>query len=275
MSIYSPTMTLSQRIGATSLRVFVVLACFFLVAPIISNIPLSFNEGSFLSYPMTGFSMQWYKKVLEPTPWLFAVKNSMLIAIGATILATVLGTMAAYGLSIAKFPGRAIILGILISPLVVPMIIVALGMYFLFARIGLSGTFTGMILAHAAIGAPYVVISVSASLVGFDSRLVRASQSLGARPLTTFRTVTLPLVAPGVISGALFAFITSFDEVIIAMFIASPAQFTLPRQLFSGLRDQLDPSIIAAATLIILFTTALLLFYEISRRKLAKKLGDK
>lgn len=249
------------------LTVFTVLVCLFLVVPIAIIMPLSFSSGSFLSYPLPGVSLRWYQTVLQPTPWMAAVKNSLIIALGATALATTLGTLAAYGLTIAKFPGRGLIIAILISPLIVPMVIVALGIYFLFARMGLSGTFTGMILAHAAIGAPYVVITVSAALRGFDRRLVLASSSLGARPVTTFFSVILPLVAPGVVSGALFAFMTSFDEVIIALFIASPAQFTLPRQLFAGLREQLDPSIIAISTLVILFTVALLVAYELLRSR--------
>jgi putative spermidine/putrescine transport system permease protein len=253
-----------------ALTLFTVVVCLFLVVPIAIIMPLSFSSGSFLSYPLPGLSLRWYETVLQPTPWLVAVKNSLLIACGATLLATVLGTMAAYGLSLGNFPGRGLVIGLLISPLIVPMVIVALGIYFLFARLGLSGTFTGMILAHAAIGAPYVVITVSASLRGFDRRLVLASASLGARPITTFLTVVLPLVAPGVASGALFAFMTSFDEVIIALFIASPAQFTLPRQLFAGLREQLDPSIIAISTLVILFTVALLVLYEILRSRAAR-----
>lgn len=252
------------------LTVFTLLVCLFLVVPIAIIMPLSFSSGSFLSYPLPGLSLRWYETVLQPTPWLVAVKNSLIIALGATAIATTLGTLAAYGLTIANFPGRGIIIGILISPLIVPMVIVALGIYFMFARMGLSGTFTGMILAHAAIGAPYVVITVSAALRGFDRRLVLASSSLGARPVTTFLSVILPLVAPGVISGALFAFMTSFDEVIIALFIASPAQFTLPRQLFSGLREQLDPSIIAISTLVIVFTVGLLAAYEVLRSRAAR-----
>lgn len=265
--------TPQKRFAAISLRVFVTAACAFLILPFVAIIPLSFSSGSFLSYPLPGYSWQWYENVMRPFPWLQSLGNSVVIAIGATVLATVLGTLAAYGLTSAKFPGRALVMGIIISPLIMPLIITALGVYFLFARIGLIGTFAGMILAHTVLGAPYVVITVMASLQGFDRRLVRASESLGAAPLTTFRSVTLPLIVPGVVSGALFAFITSFDEIVVALFIASPAQFTLPRQLFAGLRDQLDPSIVAVSTLLILFTGALLVLFEILRRRTARLMG--
>lgn len=274
MASTSSVYTWQQRVGSISLRVFVALACAFLVLPIFAITPISFSSGSFLSYPLPGLSLQWYETVLQPFPWMQAVKNSLIVACGATVLATTLGTLAAYGLTSAEFPGRAIIMAVVISPLIVPLIIIALGIYFLYARIGLSGTFLGLILAHTALGVPYVVITVMASLQAFDRRLVRASDSLGADPVTTFRKITLPLIAPGVVSGAIFAFITSFDEVVVALFIASPSQFTLPRQLFAGLRDQLDPSIIAIATLMVVFTLLLLALFEVLRRRTARILNE-
>ncbi|WP_422367393.1 ABC transporter permease [Pelagibius sp.] len=273
MMVSGGYLTPAQRAARLALRLFVALACAFLILPIVAIIPISFSSGSFLSYPLPGLSWQWYENVLRPTPWLESTWNSLIIAVGATTLATVLGTLAAYGLTSAKFPGHALVVGLIISPLIVPLIIIALGVYFFFARVGLLGTFAGLILAHTALGVPFVVISVMASLAGFDRRLVRASESLGARPTTTFRVITLPLIAPGVVSGALFAFITSFDEIVVALFIASPAQFTLPRQLFAGLRDQLDPSIVAIATLLILFTAGLLGLFEVLRRRTARIVG--
>ena len=156
-------------------------------------------------------------------------------------------------------------MALLISPMMVPWVITALAAYFVFARVGLAGSFTGMILAHTVLAVPFVVITVTATLQGFDRNLVRAAQSLGARPITAFFGVTLPLILPGVVSGAIFAFVTSFDEIVVALFIASPAQFTLPRQLFSGLRDNLDPSIVAIATLLIVVSIALMAVVELLR----------
>jgi len=265
--------TWQQRLGAIALRVVVALACAFLILPIVAIIPISFSSGTFLSYPLPGLSLRWYAEVLQPTPWLTALKNSLIVAGASTILATVLGTMAACGLTLAKFPGRGIVIAIFLSPLIVPPIIIALGVYFLYARIGLSGTFTGLILAHAMLGAPFVVLTVMATLQTFDRQLLRASQSCGATPLTTFRMITLPIIAPGVLSGAVFAFITSFDEVVVALFVASPAQFTLPRQLFAGLRDQLEPSIVAVATLLIACTLIFLGVFEALRRRALRSLG--
>lgn len=273
MVLTSPK-TRQERIAGVAVRVFVALACAFLIVPILAIIPISFSSGSFLSYPLPGVSLQWYKTVLQPFPWLETIKNSTIIATGATVIATVLGTLAAYGLAIAKFPGRGLIIAVSISPLIVPLIVVALGVYFFFARIGLLGTFTGLILAYAVLGIPFVLISVLAALQSFDIQLVRASASLGATPVSTFRNVTLPLITPGVVSGALFAFITSFDEVVIALFLASPAQMTLPRQLFAGLRDQLDPSIVAISTVLILITAAILIVLEVMRRRARRLIGS-
>ncbi|WP_027061879.1 ABC transporter permease [Mesorhizobium loti] len=265
--------TWQQRLGGVALRILVVLACAFLVLPIVAIIPISFSSGTFLSYPLPGLSLRWYEQVLQLSPWLTALRNSLIVASVATIIATVLGTTAACGLALARFPGRGIVIAIFLSPLIVPPIIIALGVYFLYARIGLAGTFTGLILAHAVLGAPFVVITVMATLHGFDRQLLRASRSCGATPLTTFRMITLPIIAPGVLSGAVFAFITSFDEVVVALFIASPAQFTLPRQLFAGLRDQLEPSIVAVATLLIACTLIFLGLFEILRRHALRGLG--
>lgn len=266
-------LTWQQRFGGIVLRLLVLLTCAFLVLPIVAIIPISFSSGTFLSYPLPGLSLRWYEQVLQPFPWLTALKNSLIVASAATILATVLGTMAACGLMLAKFPGRGIVIAIFMSPLVVPPIIIALGVYFLYARIGMSGTFTGLILAHTMLGAPFVVVTVMATLRAFDRQLLRASQSCGATPLTTFRMITLPIIAPGVLSGAVFAFITSFDEVVVALFVASPAQFTLPRQLFAGLRDQLEPSIVAVAALLVVSTLVFVALFELLRRRAMRGLG--
>lgn len=233
---------------------FCCLAMIFLIGPILSVIPISFSSTSFLSYPIPGFSTQWYEKVLAPRPWLPALKNSLIVGSGATILATILGTLAALGLSRDSMPGRSFLLGLLIAPMVVPVVISGVSMYFLFARVGLTASYTGMILAHAALGVPFVVVTVTATLQNFDRTLVRAAYSLGASPLRAFFTVTLPLIAPGVISGALFAFIFSFDEVVVALFIGGPEQRTLPRQMFDGIRDNIDPSILAMSTILILIS---------------------
>lgn len=283
------------------------LIFFFLIAPIIVIIPLSFNAEPYFTFTPKmraldpeGFSMRWYDSLLtfgmqNPSStgaafwadawsnanWIKAAKNSIIIGVFSTILATVLGTLAALGLSRPEMPFRRIIMAILISPMIVPLIITATGMFFfysnpceLFGMIGLpsncgrlAGTYTGVILAHATLGIPFVIITVTATLVGFDQSLNRAAASLGASPRRTFFKVTMPLILPGVISGALFAFVTSFDEVVAVLFIAGPDQQTIPRQMWNGIREQISPAILAVATLLVLFSIALLTTVELLRRR--------
>jgi putative spermidine/putrescine transport system permease protein len=185
----------------------------------------------------------------------------------ATLIAVTLGTMAAVGLSQRHVPFRGAIMAILISPMIVPLIISAAGMYFFYSRLGLQGTYWGVVLAHAALGIPFVIITVTATLVGFDQSLVRAAANMGAGPMRTFFKVQMPLILPGVISGALFAFITSFDEVVVVLFVGSAQQKTLPWQMFIGLREQISPTILAVATILVAISVALLATLEILRRR--------
>lgn len=259
---FPPYLSLTERIWFFVLRGFNLLTLVFLVLPILVIVPLSFSDSSFLSYPIPGFSMRWYENLWHSDEWIRAAKNSFIVAPAATLIATVLGTLAAVGLNKADFRGKQIVMAILISPMIVPVVVVGVGMYAFFAQIGLSESYAGLILAHAALGAPFVVTTVSATLQGFNHNLVRASLSLGAGPLQTFFRITLPVIAPGLISGALFAFATSFDEVVITLFIAGPGQETLPRQMFAGIRENISPTIAALATILIVFSTCLLLALE-------------
>jgi putative spermidine/putrescine transport system permease protein len=263
-------MTTSEKIAYYGLRIFVGLVLLFLVAPILAIMPLSFNSESFFSYPMPGLSLKWYlgeSGFFTDARWTNAVKLSFILAIATTILATCLGTLAALGLSRANIPGRATIMAILISPMIVPVIISAIGLFFFYASVGLNGTLIGIVLAHTALATPFVVITVTATLMSFDRTLMRAGASLGAKPHTVFFKVVAPLILPGVISGALFAFVTSFDEVIVILFIGGPEQRTLPRQMFSGIREQISPTITAAASVLIVFSTLLLITVELLRRR--------
>jgi putative spermidine/putrescine transport system permease protein len=256
---------LSERIWYFLLRIIVVLGFLFLIVPILIIIPISFNAGSSISYPLSGFSLQWYKVIFKPFPWMQALGNSLIIASITTILATTLGTIAAYGLNMVKFRGKSIIIGLMILPMVVPLIITGFAVYLAFAHYNLIHTFTGLILAHTALSVPFVLITVTATLQGFDHDMVRAAGSLGAHPIIAFVTVTMPLIAPGVMSGAIFAFVTSFDEIVVTLFLAGPNQFTLPRRMFSSLRDKLDPSIVAVATLLITLSVLLIIVVEVLR----------
>jgi putative spermidine/putrescine transport system permease protein len=268
--------TRGERFGYWVLRIFVGLILLFLIAPILAIMPLSFNSDTFFSYPMPGFSLKWYigeDGFLTNARWQSALHLSVILAVCTTILATILGTLAALGLSRANFPWRATIMAVLISPMIVPVIISALGMFFFYSKIGLTGTIPGLVLAHTALATPFVVITVTATLTSFDRTLMRAGESLGASPLTTFYKVVMPLILPGMISGALFAFVTSFDELITVLFIAGPEQTTLPRQMFSGIRELISPTITAAATVLIIFSTIMLITIEMLRRRTERLRG--
>ena len=251
---------------------FGVVMMLFLVVPLFAVIPLSFSSGSFLAYPLPGFSMQWYDKVFGEGPWLEALRNSLIIGSISTLFATVLGTLAAYAFARHDLPLPSTLLGFLIAPMIVPPVISGLGMYFLLAKIGLTASMSGVILAHTALAAPFVLITVTATLQGFDMGLMRAAASLGATPFRAFTTILVPIIAPGIISGALFAFMTSFDEVVVTVFIAGPAQRTLPLKMFEGLRDNIEPSILAMATFLMLVATLSLITAFVLVNRNAKNL---
>ena len=246
----------------------------FLIAPLIVIIPLSFNSLPYftfteemLSLEKEAFSLRWYEDFWSRDVWRQSILNSLFIAVCSTVLATALGTIAALGLSRPHMPFRAFIMGLLISPMIVPLIITAAGIFFFYAQIGLTGTYLGIILAHTALGTPFVVITVTATLIGFDHSMTRAAAMCGADPTRVFFKVIMPLILPGVISGALFAFVTSFDEVVVVLFVASVEQQTIPRQMWAGIREQISPTILAVATLLIVFSVALLTTIELLRRR--------
>ena len=266
--------THSERAWYYTFRTLCVLIFIFLVGPIFVIIPLSFNELPYftftpemLSFDPAGYSTKWYQEFFTEDSWQRAVQNSFLIAVFATLISTFLGTLAALGLSRPEMPFRKTIMALLISPMIVPLIISAAGMYFFYARIGLASTHVGVILAHAALGIPFVIITVTATLVGFDHSLTRAAASLGSSPTRTFFVVIVPLILPGVISGALLAFITSFDEVVVVLFVGSVEQRTIPWKMFSGIREEIRPTILAVATLLVVVSIILLTMVELLRRR--------
>lgn len=270
----------TERIGYWGYLLFCTLVFLFLIAPILIIVPLSFNATPYFTFTEgmlnlepDAYSVRWYADMFTNSQWLSALKNSTLIAVCATLVATALGTLAAMGLAANNVPFRNTIMAFLISPMIVPVIISAAAMYFFYTRLDLSQTFIGIVLAHAALGTPFVVITVTATLSGFDHSLVRAAYSLGASPVYTFRHVTFPLIRPGMISGGLFAFGTSFDEVVVALFITGVEQRTVPRQMWSGIREQISPTILAVASLLILMSVMLLLTLEMLRRRNARIRG--
>ena len=252
------------------------LVFFFLIAPLFVILPLSFNAEQYIHFSAKmlaldpeGFSLRWYEDMIYGTknPWGLAAKNSIIIAFFATIGSTILGTVAALGLSSRHMPYKAAFMALLISPMIVPLIISGTAIFFFMAKVGLAATHTGIILSHIILGTPFVVITVTATLSGFDHSVTRAAASLGSNPVNTFMKVTLPLITPGVISGALFAFVTSFDEVIVVLFLAGLENTTIPIQMWVGLREQLSPTILSVATCLIIMSTLILVSAELLRRR--------
>ncbi len=269
-----PYATTGQRIWYYAFRFICALIFIFLITPILVVMPLSFNAQDFftftpemLRFDPEGYSLKHYRDFFSNEDWQNALKNSLKIAPMATVLSVGFGTLAAIGLSQPHVPFRRAIMAILISPMIVPLIISAAGMYFFYSRIGLQGTYMGVVLAHAVLGIPFVIITVTATLVGFDRSLTRAAANMGADPVTTFFRVQMPLILPGVISGGLFAFITSFDEVVVVLFVGSAGQKTLPWQMFTGLREQISPTILAVATILVVISIGLLATVEMLRRR--------
>ena len=283
-----------ERIWHYTYLVICALIFLFLIAPILIVIPLSFNAEPYFTFTEkmmrldpTGYSMRWYDLLLtfgmiDPdvaregnwwsdfwanSNWINAAKNSVIIGFFSTILATALGTLAALGLSRLEMPFRRVIMAVLISPMIVPIIITATGLFFFYSMTGLANTYLGIILAHTTLGIPFVIITVTATLVGFDQSLSRAAASLGATPRTSFFRITMPLILPGVISGGLFAFVTSFDEVVVVLFVAAHDQQTIPRQMWNGIREQISPAILAVATILVIISVLLLTIIELLRRR--------
>ena len=267
---------LNYRIWHYTYLTFCGLVFFFLIAPLFVILPLSFNAEQYIHFSAKmlaldpeGFSLRWYEDMIYGTknPWGLATKNSLIIAFFATIGSTILGTVAALGLSSRHMPYKAAFMALLISPMIVPLIISGTAIFFFMAKVGLAATHTGIVLSHIILGTPFVVFTVTATLSGFDDSVTRAAASLGSNPVNTFMKITLPLIMPGVISGGLFAFVTSFDEVVVVLFLAGLENTTIPIQMWVGLREQLSPTIMAVATCLIVMSTLILVTAELLRRR--------
>jgi putative spermidine/putrescine transport system permease protein len=240
------------------LKAFGALVAFWLIVPILIVVPLSFTGEASFNFPPESWSTRWYDNLFTDSEWRSAFANSIQISLMVVFASTVLGTACALGLDRSRLPGKAIVRAVILSPMIIPLVVIAIGVYAVFLPWQLIGTKIGFVLAHTALALPFVVVSVSASLNGFDRRLETAAASLGAAPVTTFFRVTLPLIAPGVFGGAVLAFITSFDEVVVALFLADPTLQTVPTQMWDTLQD-IDPTITAASTILLTATTFLVL----------------
>lgn len=242
------------RAGRVALRAFGGLVALWLVAPILVVVPLSLTGAASFKFPPSSWSTRWYSNLFTDPTWLSALGNSLLISAIVVVVATILGTACAVGLEHGRLPGRSVVRALVLAPMIIPIVIVAVGVYAVFLPWHLVGTRLGFVLAHTALATPFVVISVSTSLAGFDRRLESAAASLGASPWVTFMKVTLPAIAPGMLGGAILAFITSFDEVVVGLFLSTPGLRTVPVQMFLNVQ-QIDPTIAAASTLVLAATT--------------------
>ncbi|GLS37431.1 polyamine ABC transporter permease [Mesorhizobium tianshanense] len=264
----------SQALRATQI-VFGSAVVFFLLAPVVAILPLAFNSSIFLNYPIESFSSRWFVELSENETWRRSIVNSLIIGAGATILSTVLGTLAALGLRSAWLPFSSTIRTVFLMPMVIPAVVLGVGLQMLYVRTGLSSTYLGVIIAHAVLCVPFVVVSVSGSLNGMDPWIERAAASLGAPPARVFRFVTLPTIMPGLVTGMVFAFATSLDEVVLTLFVAGPNQRTLARQMFSSIRENISPAVAAAAFVMIVGTLSLAALVGYIRWRRSKAVSPK
>jgi putative spermidine/putrescine transport system permease protein len=239
--------------------IFGIAAAAFLILPIVAILPLAFTSSIFLNYPIPGFSLRWFEELGRTVQWRNSIVNSLIIGSGATVISVVLGTLAALGLRGSALPFPNVLRTIFLLPMVVPAVVLGVGLQISLAQIGLASSYPGVIVSHAVLCVPFVIISVSTALQGIDPRVERAAASLGASPIRVFRRVTMPLAMPGIVTGAVFAFATSLDEVVLTLFVAGPNQRTLARQMFSSIRENISPAIAAAALLLIVGTLLLAL----------------
>jgi putative spermidine/putrescine transport system permease protein len=228
-----------------------------LLAPSLVIIPMSFSTSPVLSFPPTGFTLGWYRELFTSADWLASAQNSLVVALASTVFCLVLGVPAGLAFGLREWRSKRLMLAMVITPMVIPTVVLAIGMYAVYAQLGLTGVW-GLAAAHAVIGVPFVVITTMAAARQLDLTLLLAARSLGARPAQAFLNVTLPAIARGVVSGAVFAFITSWDEVVIALFLTDPTFKTIPVQMWNQLSERVDPTVAAIATTLLGVTSLLM-----------------
>jgi putative spermidine/putrescine transport system permease protein len=240
------------------LYAFAIAVMLFLLAPTVIVMPMSFSQSQYLEFPPREWSLRWYEHYFSSPAWMLATATSLKAGFLTMLVATPLGTMAAYGLYASSMRAAGTIFLILVTPIIVPVILVAIGVFYVYAKIGMVNTLSGLVLAHSILAIPLVVVIVSSALKSFDLNQEMVARSLGANRFKAFALVTLPQIKFSVITGALFSFLTSFDEVIIAMFVSGAQNSTLTRNMFNALRDQIDPTIASISTVMIVVSSALL-----------------
>ncbi|KAB2846483.1 MAG: ABC transporter permease [Hyphomicrobiaceae bacterium] len=258
-------------IGRWLLNTFVALVLVFLVLPSLFVIPMSLGEDPFIAFPPKGLTLKWYREFFSAADWLRATGFSLSIAVGTTVIATVIGTLASIALERGTLPGAKLIETVSLAPLILPHIVLAIGLYLVFAPIGLTGNFAGFVIAHTLLSVPYVVITVTAALRRVDPLLELAALNCGASRSRAFLWVVLPDIAPSVAGGAVFAFLASFDEATVAFFISGVEGKTITRKLFEDIDYNLTPVIAAASTIMMLLAFLLMGSVEWLRRRIGRR----
>ncbi|HIY65624.1 MAG TPA: ABC transporter permease [Candidatus Agrococcus pullicola] len=256
---------MTKKITRSLLVVFAVLLAFYLLLPVLVIVPMSFSESAFLAFPPEGFTLRWFDRLINDWSWVSSAINSLIVALLSMVCSVVLGTLAALAITRGRMPFRGGVMAILLSPIIVPFVVVALAIYITFLPLGLTQTILGFVLIHTALGVPYVMINVVASLSSVDRRLEMAAMNLGSNGIGTFFRITLPVIMPGILAGALFAFITSWDEVVVAIFLSGTELTTLPVRMWSGIRVQVDPMIAAVSTISLFIIVAAFLSNGLAR----------
>jgi putative spermidine/putrescine transport system permease protein len=245
----------------------------FLIAPMVIVVVVSFSSAPFLSFPPPGFSLQWYRKLYSSTVWIDSLTTSLMVMVPSAMAATALGTAAAVGLGRSRFRGANIVAGLIMAPMVVPVIVTAAAMLAIFRQWGLQGTILGLVCAHTTLAIPYVVFTVLAALRLVDAQLEKAAMTLGAPPWRAFWRITFPLILPAVFSGLLFAAVVSFDELVVSIFLSSPTVRPVTVQMWSDVRGDVDPTIAAIGTVVLTFSVVALLLELLLRQRRNKTVG--
>jgi putative spermidine/putrescine transport system permease protein len=256
---------------ATPRRLFLLalgtVTVVFLVAPMLVIVPMSFSKSPILSWPPDGVSVQWFQKMVTDPQWSRGFVNSAQVAVLTAVVAAAVGTLASLGIVRGRFPGKSIVNALVLSPLIVPVVIVGIGFFSFYARVKLVGSLPGLVLAHAALALPFVIVNVGTALRTMDRNLEMAAANLGADPVRVFWRITFPIILPGIFAGALFAFITSWDEVVVSIFMTTARFRTLPVEMWEQVRQVVDPTVAAVATSLMAVTTTMLLLVFVVRRQ--------
>jgi putative spermidine/putrescine transport system permease protein len=248
-------------------KVVAVLTLAFLLLPLLVVVPISFGTSSLMMFPPRDYSLRWYRVLVEDSRWLTAALTSLRLGITVALASTVLATLTAIGIFRYQGPGKAALQALILSPLIVPVIVSGVALYYLFSLLGMTGSMTSLVCAHTLLTFPYGVVVINAALERFDTRLEQAAMSMGANPFKTLWRVTLPIIRPSIFVAALFAFLISFDEVVMALLLSGPATLTIPKQMWDGIRFDLTPVIGAVSTVLLVFSSGLVAIAEAIRRR--------